>query len=354
MAITAPSNLSATPASASQINLSWTNPQSYDDIAVHRSPNGSSWSQVATLPGTATSYPDTSCQDGTIYYYKLEVSKEMLPNPPETAYSNTTSATTPLPAPSGLSGSSEEGGTEADLTWSDNSQNESGFKVYKNGSLLATLGANATSYTATGLTPGANYSFYVKAYNALVTSSASNTLNLLMANPPAAPSGLAAQATGTAKAQLNWTDNSNNEIDFRIERSATSPTTGFSEIATVSANVKTYEDASGLASNTQYWWRVRARNASGYSTYCTVATATTWAAIAQPTNLVAVAVSGTEIDLYFQDNSEEESYHSLERKTGAGGEWAEIAQLAPNRNCYRDTGLTKNTTYYYRVRAVQE
>ncbi|HUH96786.1 MAG TPA: hypothetical protein VLZ89_05470 [Anaerolineales bacterium] len=33
------------------------------------------------------------------------------------------------------------------LSWKDNSSNENGFYVYKNGSLLATLAANSTSYT---------------------------------------------------------------------------------------------------------------------------------------------------------------------------------------------------------------
>lgn len=353
MAITPPSNLAASAATPTKINLSWTNPQVYIAIEVQRSPNGSTgWGVIGTLGGTVTSWSDNSCQDGTRYYYRLEVTNSS----EDSDYSNTANTYTPLPAPSGLSGSSTGGGTQVDLTWVDNAQNETAYVIYKNGSLLATIGANSTSYSAIGLTPGTNYSFYVKAYSSALGihlySPASNTLNILTADPPAAPSGLTAQATGTAKAQLNWTDNADNEIDFRIERSATSATTGFSEIATVSANVKTYEDASGLASNTQYWWRVRARNASGYSAYCTVATATTWAAIAQPTNLVAVAVSGTEIDIYFQDNSELEDGHSLEMKTGAGA-YSEIVVLEPNRNAYRVTGLIKNTPYTFRVRAEQ-
>ena len=350
MAITAPSDLAAVAVSPSRINLSWSNPQGYDDIAVDRSLNGSTWSQIATLLGTATSYSDSSCQDGTKYYYRLQVAVGDID--PETAISNSANATTPLPAPSGLSGTSDSGGTECVLTWIDNCQNESGFKVYKNGSLLATLGPNVETYTATSLTPGASYSFYVKAYNSLTTSAASNTETVVMSDPPAAPSGLTAEATATTGARLNWVDNADNEIDFKVEQSSTSASAGFAVIATVSRNITTYA-VTGLTSNTQYWFRVRSRNSSGYSKYCTVATAVTWAAIAAPTNLVVVAARGTIVDLYFDDNSSEEDYHSLEMKEGAGA-YSEIAQLEPNRNAYRVTGLTKNTTYTFKVRAYQD
>ena len=347
MAVVPPTNLAAIAATPTRINLTWSNLQAYLGIEVRRSPNGSTgWVVLDTISGSATSFSDLTCQDGTKYYYQLQVAYGE-----DADFSNTANATTPLPTPTGLSGSSAAGGTQVDLTWNDNAQNETGYKVYKNGTLLATIAANSTSYSAVSLTPGTNYTFQVRAYNTLVTSAASNTLSILTADPPAAPSGLTVQATGTGTMQLNWQDNADNELDFHIERSATGPTSGFSQIGTVSANVKTYGDT-GLSSNTPYWYRVRAHNASGYSAYCAVATATTWAAIAQPTNLVVVAVSGTVVDLYFQDNSELEDGHSVEMKIGAGA-FSEIVELAPNCYCYRKTGLTKNTLYTFRVRARQ-
>jgi hypothetical protein len=133
--------------------------------------------------------------------------------------------------------------------------------------------------------------------------------------------------------------------------SSTSASAGFAEAASLAANITTY-DNTGLTSNTQYWWRVRAHNASGYSAYSNVVTGVTFAAIAAPTNLVAVAISDTEVDIYFDDNSELEDDHRLERKTGAGA-YSEIVTLEPNRNCYRNTGLSAGTAYTYKVRAKQ-
>ena len=80
---------------------------------------------------------------------------------------------------------------------------------------------------------------------------------------------LKAIAATTSTVQLTWTDNSENETGYSIERSTTSATAGFSEIDTVGAGVTTYDD-SGLAADT-YWYRVRALNAMlGNSEYSNV------------------------------------------------------------------------------------
>lgn len=80
-------------------------------------------------------------------------------------------------------------------------------------------------------------------------------------------------AGGTSTAALSWTDNSDNESGFSIERSTTSATAGFAEIDTVGAGVTSYND-SGLAADT-YWYRVRSYDAAGrYSDYSNVAEVT--------------------------------------------------------------------------------
>ena len=68
-----------------------------------------------------------------------------------------------------------------------------------------------------------------------------------------------------AKFTLTWTDNSNNEDGFKIERE-TGTSEAFTQIAAVRANVTSYND-SGLTSGTTYCYRVRAFNASGTSGY---------------------------------------------------------------------------------------
>jgi hypothetical protein len=76
----------------------------------------------------------------------------------------------------------------------------------------------------------------------------------------------------SSQINLSWTDNSNNETGFKVERSKNGK--GFSQLATVGANVTTYSDT-GLNRTTTYYYRVRAVNAGGNSAYSNIASATT-------------------------------------------------------------------------------
>jgi hypothetical protein len=96
---------------------------------------------------------------------------------------------------------------------------------------------------------------------------------------PAAPSGLGATALSAMVVRLAWTDNSDNETGFEIERSTTGSGGPFSPLATVAAGVTTYDDAP-LSALSEYCYRVRAVNAVGGSAYAGPACATTLAAAA--------------------------------------------------------------------------
>jgi hypothetical protein len=90
---------------------------------------------------------------------------------------------------------------------------------------------------------------------------------------PAAPSALAVTSGGKGSASLSWTDNSNNEESFMIERS-TSMSGGYIQVAAVGANVRTYTDNT-LFRKTTYFYRVRAANSGGKSGYSNVASVKT-------------------------------------------------------------------------------
>ena len=71
-----------------------------------------------------------------------------------------------------------------------------------------------------------------------------------------------------------------------------------------------------------------------------------------PANLSATAVSASQINLSWTDQSTNETGFQIERKTGAGGTYALIVTAAANATSYSDTGRVEGTTYFYRVRAV--
>ena len=69
-----------------------------------------------------------------------------------------------------------------------------------------------------------------------------------------------------------------------------------------------------------------------------------------PSNLQATAVSSSQINLTWQDNSTNEEGFRIEHKTGTHN-FTELTTLAANTTSYSATGLTPTTTYCYKVSA---
>ncbi len=69
-----------------------------------------------------------------------------------------------------------------------------------------------------------------------------------------------------------------------------------------------------------------------------------------PTDLLAAAVSPSQIDLTWTDNANNETGFNLDRSTDQAN-WFTVAVLAPDSQSYSDTELESATTYYYRVRS---
>jgi YVTN family beta-propeller protein len=91
--------------------------------------------------------------------------------------------------------------------------------------------------------------------------------------PPAAPSDLSAVLNGGNQIDLSWTDNSGDELGFKIERRLDTAT-HYSQIATVDAGVTSFTDT-GLSDNAAYTYRVRAYNEAADSEYAVTAGSTT-------------------------------------------------------------------------------
>jgi hypothetical protein len=73
---------------------------------------------------------------------------------------------------------------------------------------------------------------------------------------------------------------------------------------------------------------------------------------AAPSNLTANAVSSSQINLAWSDNSGNETGFKIERCQGNNcNNFAEIAQVGANVTSFPDTGLSRNKVYRYRVRA---
>ena len=253
--------------------------------------------------------------------------------------------------------------SQIDLSWSD-SDTETGYKIERctgvdcsNFTQIATVDANVTSYSNTGLTASTSYSYRVRAYNAVGDSGYSNQASATtQAAPtvPAAPSNLVATAISSSQINLSWMDNSGDETGFKVERCSGGDCLNFTQIATVGANVTSYSNT-GLTASTGYSYQVRAYNTAGNSDYSNQASATTQAAPAvpaAPSMLVATAVSKSQIDLTWTDNANNETGFKIERCKGSTcTNFTQIATVGANVTKFSNTGLTANTAYRYRVRA---
>lgn len=259
----APYSLGATAVSGSQINLSWAD-GSGNETAFYIERN---YVHVATVGANVTSYADGGLASGTTYTYRVRAANSV----GVSGYTNEASATTVVPpsAPSGLSGVPAST-TQINLSWADNASNETGFKLErKTGaggaySQIASPGVNATSYADTGVTAGSTYYYRVRATNSGGDSGYSNETSVSFVVPNA-PSGLAAADLASGTVRLTWTDNSNSETGFKLERKAGAGGT-YAQIATPAANA-TSQDDSGLAPGTIYYYRVRASGIPGDSGY---------------------------------------------------------------------------------------
>jgi subtilase family serine protease len=178
----APQNVAATAASASQINLTWSNVTGATGFRVDRSLDGATWSTLATLGAGVTSYANTGLAASTTYYYRvLATNSSGTSTASATASAKTVAATTtsiPNAASNFMAWSTSN--TTAQLSWQDNSNNETGFKVsYSLDGVhwyfLGTTGANVTSVQVSGLSYGTRYYFRVNATNAAGDSAASNS-----------------------------------------------------------------------------------------------------------------------------------------------------------------------------------
>jgi hypothetical protein len=74
---------------------------------------------------------------------------------------------------------------------------------------------------------------------------------------------------------------------------------------------------------------------------------------ADPSGLTATANGTTTIDLTWTDSASNETAYQVERSTsGSGGPFSLLTTLAANATGYSNTGLTPETEYCYRVRAM--
>jgi murein DD-endopeptidase MepM/ murein hydrolase activator NlpD len=357
---TAPSNLLATAVSATSVSLTWKNTTTdQDSVRIDRCPNSacSISTQLAVREGGSTSYVDSGLQPTTPYTYRVRAWNSVGNSP----YSASASATTPAlafaPKPPTLS-VAPVSSSQLSVTWTRNSNDETGFLLDRCVGVgcgvfttIANPAAGSTSYPDVGLLPATSYSYRIRAYNAAGNSDFSNTA---IGTTPAATispaTNLVANVISSTEIDLAWVNNTSALDLNRVERCTGSGCTAFDLVQTVAGDATRFPDT-GLSPSTSYVYRIVAIKGPSSATSAT-AGAATGASFLAPSGVTATAVSPSEIDIGWLNNSAADSLR-VQRCQGAScNTFTTVTTVSGTRTGYQDTGLSSATSYSYRVVAI--
>jgi titin len=288
-----PTNLVAAPA-LDAVTLTWKDNSGVEDqYEVQRSVDGVTFTTLMSLPANSATYRDAGVLAINTYWYRVRARKDG----GQSDNSNTVSATVTSPDIPNAPSATEVipvNSSSVRVLWTDNSTNESGFRIERASvttgpwTEAATTAANVTSIYENA-TREQQVCFRVVALNA---AGASTPTPADCTTPPWFPTGLVARADGQGIA-LTWFDNSATEDGYKVSRRVDGG--AWVDIATLPANGISYRDV-GVMMDVTYTYRVQALKDGGFSDYSNESTAAIPTATAPPTAPFGASAS------YYADN----------------------------------------------------
>jgi peptidoglycan hydrolase-like protein with peptidoglycan-binding domain/chitodextrinase len=351
-----------------------------------------SYGQSTTLNSTLTtthSQSLTALSSGTLYHYRVK-SKDAAGNSAVSLDNTfTTQAAPDTQAPNTVSGMSAGSITQTSalLTWTAPSDLPGGGAVASydirsltGSSMTATQYSSATqasgepapatpgtaqTYTLAGLSAGTQYAVALTSRDAAGNVSAlSNIVTFTTQAPPppadTTPPTLSSVSVGsitTTGATISW--NTNENADTQVEYGLT---TSYGQSTTLNSTLTTTHSQSltALSSGTLYHYRVKSKDAAGNLAQSSDLTFTTLTPPdttppTTPTAFTATPISTTQVNLTWSASTDNVGVtgYRIERCTGVScTSYIQIVSIGTSSLAYTDTGLTANTSYGYRVRAV--
>jgi hypothetical protein len=218
---------------------------------------------------------------------------------------------------------------------------------------LASGSAQAVSFSVSGLPTGASASFS----SASCSPSCSSTLTVNTSS--STPAGNYPVSVRVTAGSLTKTTSFSLVVTWPTAAAPTFSPNGGSFTGSVSVILQTATSGASIYYTTN--GTTPTQSSTLYSGAITLSSSATVKAIAVKTGYNSSAVAGaaftitapqpSQLTLTWEDKSNNEDNFKIERKTGAGGVYAQVASLGANVVSYVNTGLVKGTTYCYRVRA---
>ena len=224
---------------------------------------------------------------------------------------------------------------------------------------LVTLPAGQTEYMHSGLTPGSDYLYRIRAVNE-VGNSAYDTLGGAVTSLTTLPdptTDMATESTVTG-ITVTWTANELVNVDnHEIQRSADNGRTWTSLSVTLASDAEEYLDTT-TDPGVHYWYRTRVLWSTANSVWSDVVFGIGGGLEAldgyrpnTPRRLTATAASSTSIALTWADCSVVEEGYSVQRKLSSSSTWGNNVNLPVDTQSYTYTNLLIGTQYDFRVRA---
>ena len=319
---------------------------------IYKNTNGGSYTLLTQPSGTGTTYTDTAVTAGDTYGYKIVTVNEagdspqstpattIIGNPPTAPLTLTTTQTVPF---------------VHDLSWSAPTNNGgspvTNYKVYRDGSLITTLG-NVTTYQDNTMQHIAHtHSYEVSAVNAVGESPMSNASSITSWDVPSATTGVTATARAGQQNELDWTAPSSNGgspiTGYRIQSSTDNIT--FTDVV-ASTTTQPYNHT-GLTVGTTYYYQISAISAVGEGTFG-AASATVGDVPDAPVSLTVVPQAGMQATITItipNDNGYAISSYTLHRSSDNFATFTVLNSQASN--VIVDYPLNIGTSYQYKALA---
>ena len=346
------------------------------------------WSDICTSSDTGcaskTSYTVTGLTSSTAYKFKVRAINSVGngSESPESDAITPLAAVAPLaPTISGVTG----GNASVTLTWTSGGDGGSAITKWeykkKEGNTwdgdwsdICTSSdtgcASRTSYTVTGLTNDTAYKFKIRAVNSVDNGaeSAESSSVTPAATAPLQPT-ISGVTGGNASATLTWTsggDGGSAITEWEYKKKEGNTWDGdWSDICTSSDTgcaSKTSYTVTGLTNDTAYKFKIRAVNSVDNGAESAESDAVTPAATAPPAPGKPTGTAGNRsVVLSWTSGGNGGSaiteWEYQKKSVGSYGSWTDICvtsgdSTCPSKTSYTVTGLTNNTAYKFKVRAV--
>jgi len=338
-------------AASQRVSIGWTDNSTFETgfRVEYSSDGGKTWDLSENMKANATSRVATGVKSNALYQFRVRAFCGS--NYSDWAYSKILD-TGSNEAPTDVTlGAYDPTTRRVALGWTDNSTNETGFRVEYSPDggetwyFSETMESNATSRVATGLKQNAQYQFRVRAnYGSSYSSWAYS--ELLDTTPVA----LGAYDAANRRVTLSWTDNSTNETGFRVEYTVDGGRSwNFSEIMEANATSRV---ATGVKLNSFYQFRVCAiygskRSAWSYSAVLD----TTEQNVEAPSAVTLGTYDATRrrVTLSWTDNSTNETGFRVEYSVDGGQNWNFSEIMGSNVTSRVATNVKTNSQYIFRV-----